>query len=784
MLNIFNNYWTVKLLGVEFNWTVTRIMHYLVFRFDYLNRSWKEIEAVSSQFKETLRQNRIAWQGTDHARTNSFLSNNKFRESTSSLFINRNSWWKNLLPFVRHYSYKVSNDSSEWDSTIDTKILTCRGQETGTVGRSNRRELHNLKKEIRNEAKNLIPILICEIKKKVWPMLKYNKRVRLLVKQKQKYLALLSRECGLHSKRVETQVTSWLSNLDMRIFAIETVYKSSGNKTLGIDGNKLNKENLLNYIDILNVNNLLEYKCSGIRKVFIPKGKRTELRSFGIPTVGDRIVQTLFVQVIEPIIDPHADVYSFGYRKGRSAHQAIGELSKILQTNPYLGRKSEARRYFSHTKYILQVDIKGFYDNANYKFLLENYPIPRKYKGILKEWLAVNVYYQDQVDQVITGFLQGSVIRPSLTNFTLNGLEEIIIPNQVTSFDKKKSKFLFRREEKYKLGQSIVRKQLVNRIVRFADDFIIVCNDKHEVEKIKIRLQKFLTQRGLKINEEKSICVKWMNRAKINYLGFTFHYINTPKLSRITEQRIKTEPIMRSGLYVYPSDNSVMKFKKKISNLLTNLNWSPYRMIETLNPIIRRWGNYFCIGTSRQFSRIDHYIYYRTWRYLRRKFKKVPVKILVDRFYQRVATPTNRLWQFHDTWNKSPKNLKIRKGKISWLLILCKLIKPMPAHMFRAENEVLKTSIYINPNPYDEWVTWIFEKRNVRKISNKWSELYKRQKGICVECGQSLGYLLEENLEIHHIKQVSKSGPENQVNRLSNLVLIHKNCRKAIPVVK
>ena len=90
------------------------------------------------------------------------------------------------------------------------------------------------------------------------------------------------------------------------------------------------------------------------------------------------------------------------------------------------------------------------------------------------------------------------MIGPSLANFTLNGLEKIIIPSQVTSFDR----------EKYKPGQSIVRKQLINRIIRFADDFIIICNDKHEVEKIKIKLQEFLTYRGLKINEEKSICIK------------------------------------------------------------------------------------------------------------------------------------------------------------------------------------------------------------------------------------------------------------------------------------
>ena len=125
----------------------------------------------------------------------------------------------------------------------------------------------------------------------------------------------------------------------MRIFAIETVYRSSGSKTLGVDNVTLDKDNLLDQLNALTEKQLLKYKASPVRRVFIPKDKKGELRPLGIPTIIDRIVQTLFVQVLEPIIDPHSDIYSFGYRKGRSAHQAIGELSRILYTHPYRKRK-------------------------------------------------------------------------------------------------------------------------------------------------------------------------------------------------------------------------------------------------------------------------------------------------------------------------------------------------------------------------------------------------------------------------------------------------------------
>jgi RNA-directed DNA polymerase len=216
-------------------------------------------------------------------------------------------------------------------------------------------------------------------------MLKFNNEIRYLVQLKQKFLALLSRECGLHSARVESQVLSWLCNLEMRVFAIETVYRSRGSKTPGVDGIVLGKENLHYYLNILREDNLLKYKSSGTRRVFIPKGEGTDLRPLGIPTIEDRIVQTLFVQAIEPIIDPHADVYSFGFRKGRNAHQAIGELSRILNVTPYLRRKKLGiRRYFSHTKHIIKIDVKGFFDNVDHQYLLNNYPIPKKFKNVLQ----------------------------------------------------------------------------------------------------------------------------------------------------------------------------------------------------------------------------------------------------------------------------------------------------------------------------------------------------------------------------------------------------------------
>lgn len=90
-------------------------------------------------------------------------------------------------------------------------------------------------------------------------------------------------------------------------------------------------------------------------------------RPLCIPTIDDRIIQTLFVQLLAPIIEAHSDEFSYGFRKGRNAHQVIGDVANHLRIKPLLIRgKQDQRRYFSHTKFVLNLDIKGFFDNVSH----------------------------------------------------------------------------------------------------------------------------------------------------------------------------------------------------------------------------------------------------------------------------------------------------------------------------------------------------------------------------------------------------------------------------------
>ena len=747
-----------------------------IFRYYPLNKTIEYCKSVPACRSTLLTETRSLSQGADHARINSFSLRQRMQSKCVLNVVHKNKAYVFSCSFLqkRCYTWKAFSNCIKRDGGTNIAI----GQDVRNKYTASQGNLYLLKEEIRRESKRLSPLLVKSINQDIWPMLEYNKDVRILFQKRQKYLALLSNRYGLRSINVMRQIEEWLCQVDLRVIAIETVYRSSGNLTAGVDNQKLKRKNLINYLDILKYDKLKFYRPDPIRRVFIPKGNGPDLRPLDIPTIKDRIVQTLFAQVLEPVIDPHADCYSFGYRKGRNAHQAIGMLSKLLAYKPQASKKNSDKRYFVHSKFVINIDVKQFFDKVSREWLLENYPFPIKFIHILKDWLSSAIIFQNEHEIPLTGFPQGSVIGPSLVNYTLNGLEQIITPSKKTAF--KYEKFGY----SYKRGSSIVRKTLSSFIVRYVDDFIIVVNDKTEAMIIYNSVKLFLADRGLQFNLSKSKTIKWENNAKFDYLGFTFHYILKKELTKITTQRKFNKNFIRTGLYVYPSNSKVQLFKNKIKSTINkNLNVSPFHLIKIINPIISGWGNYFGIGTLRLFGRLDHYIYYRLWRYLRRKFKKVSTSTLIARYFQGVDTPLKRSWQFHGILNNVSKDTLKRKGSVAWVILLCKLNKPVSAHMFSPNKNLIESSYFISEMPFNEYNTNIIDLRGgkIFKNFNNWSLLYKKQKGVCPICKTGLGYLSSENLEIHHLKRVADLDVDDPLlNDITNLQLVHKSCYKTI----
>jgi group II intron reverse transcriptase/maturase len=751
-----------------------------IFRYYPLNRTIEYCESVPACRLTLLIEIKSLSQGADHARINSFSLRQRMQSKCVLNIVHKNKAYVFDCSFFQKRCYACKTFSNYIERDDGTNITI--GQDVRNKYTANQGDLYLLKEEIRRESKRLSPLLVKSIDQGRWPMLKYNKDIKVLVQKRQKYLALLSNQYGLRSINVMRQIEEWLCQVDLRVIAIETVYRSSDNLIANVDNQKLKRENLINYLDILKHNKLKFYKSDPIRRVFIPKRNGFNLRLLGIPTIKDRIVQTLFVQVLEPIIDPYADCYSFGYRKGRNAHQAIGMLSKLLTHKPKAFRKSSDKRYFVHSKFVINMDVQQFFDKISHEWLLKNYPFPIKFVHILKDWLSSAVIFQNEHEILFTGFPQGSIIGPSLLNYTLNGLEQIIIPSKKTAFDSEKLDYYAKKGYSYRKGSSVVKKTLSSFIVRYSDEFVIVVNDKTEAMTIYNNVKLFLTGRGLQYNLSKSKIIKWENNAKFDYLGFTFHYVLKKKLTKITTLKKFNKNFIRTGLYVYPSNPKVQAFKKKIKLTINeNLNVSPFRLIKIINPIISEWGNYFGVGTSRLFSKLDYYIYYRLWRYLRRKFKKVSTSRLITRYFQGVDTPSGRAWQFHGIFNDVNRYTLKRKGSVAWVILLCKLNKFVPTHMLNPNKNLIESSYFISETPFNEYNTNIVDLQGGKmfKNFNNWSLLYKRQKGVCPICNTGLGYLSSENLEIHHVKKVADLDIDDQLlNDITNFQLLHISCNK------
>ena len=516
--------------------------------------------------------------------------------------------------------------------------------------------------------------------------------------QKRIYQATQCGEVRTARKLQKLLVKSWYA----RLLAVRRISQDNrGKQTAGIDGVKsLTPTGRWRLAQALR----LDGKATPLRRTWIPKRGSAETRPLGIPTQHERARQTLVRQALEPEWEAKLSPQTYGFRPGRSCWDAIGAIFLRIQARP---------------QYALKADIQKCFDRIDHDALLAKTQASPVIRRQLKAWLKAGILEDNHLSPTTAGTPQGGSISPLLALIALHGMEE-----------------------------AITRVYPQARVITYADDCVVLHQERKVLEHCRQLLRMWLADIGLTLNEAKS-CINHTlegDQPGFDFLGFNIRQYRVGK-----HQSGKRSNGTRLGFKTLtkPAKANIAAHLAELGRIVGyGRALSQGALIHQLNLKIRGWANYYRTGVSQAaFDRLD----FLTWEKLRRwAHRRHPTKSLgwvIKRYWHRIG---NR-WAFAT----SPT---------------CPDTVSLHTHSEVAITRHVK--VQGNRSPYDgDWVYWSTRQGRHPGASPRLAKLLKGQRGRCRSCGWFFQH--DDRIEIDHI-----NGDRGD-SRYANWQALHGHCHDA-----
>ena len=519
------------------------------------------------------------------------------------------------------------------------------------------------------------------------------------------------------------------------MLAYRNIKKNSGSHTRGVNSSTIvnlgekEPQKLVDYV----IHRLENFTPHAVRRVEIPKPDgRT--RPLGIPTIEDRLIQQCIKQVLEPICEAKFYSHSYGFRPNRSTHHAIARAMFLVNLNDY--------------HFVVDVDIKGFFDNVNHgKLLKQLWTLGIQDKELLS---IISKSLKAPIKGIVIpdrGIPQGGLVSPLYANVVLNELDWWIA-SQWDTFPSRK-RYLSRPNYK---GNGTLKKIY---IVRYADDFKIFCKTRSEADKVFIAVKQWLKERlMLDISPEKSKVVN-LKKNYSNFLGF-----------KLKLRKKSGKWILKSHMADKAKDNCKSKIREAIAQIRKEPNqWSVMRF----NATILGLHNYFKIATNVyvDFDRIAFDV--RKTLLCRTKTHRTKTGSKSKAFQNFYGEVTGKVF-YVEKMALYPVNGVKTSPPMCFTQSICNYTQEGRRKIHEMQKSVSPQILqYLMENP--------IKGKSVELNDNRVS-MYVAQRGKCAITHEPLE---TKDMEVHHITPIELGGKDNYENLVLVTYTVHKLIHATTP---